>query len=90
PDHLVPEVDTGVPKEALKNLLVRLSTLPQGFRVHPKLKRFLEARKEMAEEKRPLDWAAAEALAFATLAVEGHRVRLTGQDALRGTFTQRH
>ncbi len=44
----------------------------------------------MAEERRPLDWAAAEALAFASLAVEGHRVRLTGQDALRGTFTQRH
>jgi len=90
PDHRVPEADTRVPKEALKNLLVRLATLPEGFRVHPKLKRFLEARREMAEEKRPVDWAAAEALAFATLAVEGHRVRLTGQDALRGTFTQRH
>ncbi|GAA5334222.1 MULTISPECIES: 2-oxoglutarate dehydrogenase E1 component [Thermus] len=90
PDHLVPEVETGVPKEALRNLLVRLATVPEGFQVHPKLKRFLEARLEMAEEKRPLDWAAAEALAFATLAAEGHRVRLTGQDALRGTFTQRH
>lgn len=90
PDHRVPEADTRVPKEALKNLLVRLSTPPEGFRVHPKLKRFLEARQEMAEEKRPVDWAAAEALALATLAVEGHRVRLTGQDALRGTFTQRH
>nr|WP_235283875.1 2-oxoglutarate dehydrogenase E1 component [Thermus sp. 2.9] len=90
PDHLVPEVETGVAKEALRNLLVRLATLPEGFQVHPKLKRFLEARLEMAEEKRPLDWAAAEALAFATLAAEGHRVRLTGQDALRGTFTQRH
>jgi len=89
-DRLVPEVETGVPLEALKNLLVRLASVPEGFQVHPKLKRFLEARREMAEEKRPLDWAAAEALAFASLAVEGHRVRLTGQDALRGTFTQRH
>jgi 2-oxoglutarate dehydrogenase E1 component len=89
-DRLVPEVDTGVPKEALKNLLLRLASVPEGFQVHPKLKRFLEARREMAEGKRPLDWAAAEALAFASLAVEGHRVRLTGQDALRGTFTQRH
>jgi 2-oxoglutarate dehydrogenase E1 component len=79
-----------VPLEALKNLLVRLASVPEGFQVHPKLKRFLEARREMAEERRPLDWAAAEALAFASLAVEGHRVRLTGQDALRGTFTQRH
>ncbi|WP_287928443.1 2-oxoglutarate dehydrogenase E1 component, partial [Thermus sp.] len=90
PDHLVPEVDTGVPKEALKELLLRLSAVPEGFQVHPKLKRFLEARKEMAEAKRPLDWAAAEALAFASLAAEGHRVRLTGQDVLRGTFSQRH
>jgi len=89
-DRLVPEVETGVPLEALKNLLVRLASVPEGFQVHPKLKRFLEARREMAEERRPLDWAAAEALAFASLAVEGHRVRLTGQDALRGTFTQRH
>ncbi len=89
-DRRVPEVETGVPLEALKNLLVRLASVPEGFQVHPKLKRFLEARLEMAEGKRPLDWAAAEALAFATLAVEGHRVRLTGQDALRGTFTQRH
>mgnify|MGYP001773417024 CR=1 FL=1 len=90
PDRLVPEADTAFPKEGLKNLLVRLGSVPEGFRVHPKLKRFLEARLEMAEEKRPVDWATAEALAFATLAVEGHRVRLTGQDALRGTFTQRH
>jgi 2-oxoglutarate dehydrogenase E1 component len=89
-DRLVPEVDTGVSQEALKNLLLRLASVPEGFQVHPKLKRFLEARREMAEGKRPLDWAAAEALAFASLAVEGHRVRLTGQDALRGTFTQRH
>jgi len=89
-DRLVPEVDTGVPMEALKHLLHRLASVPEGFQVHPKLKRFLEARREMAEGKRPLDWAAAEALAFASLAVEGHRVRLTGQDALRGTFTQRH
>ncbi|WP_018111054.1 2-oxoglutarate dehydrogenase E1 component [Thermus igniterrae] len=89
-DALVPEADTRVSKEVLKGLLVRLASVPEGFQVHPKLKRFLEARLEMAEEKRPLDWAAAEALAFASLAVEGHRVRLTGQDALRGTFTQRH
>ncbi|RTI38874.1 thiamine pyrophosphate-dependent enzyme, partial [Thermus scotoductus] len=51
PDHLVPEVDTGVPLEALKELLLRLSAVPEGFQVHPKLKRFLEARKEKAEAK---------------------------------------
>ncbi len=90
PDHLVPEADTAFPKEGLKNLLVRLSSVPEGFQVHPKLKRFLEARREMAEEKRPVDWSTAEALAMGSLAVEGHPVRMTGQDTLRGTFTQRH
>jgi 2-oxoglutarate dehydrogenase E1 component len=90
PDHLVPEADTSFPKEGLKNLLVRLSSVPEGFQVHPKLKRFLEARREMAEERRPVDWSAAEALALGSLAVEGHPVRFTGQDSLRGTFTQRH
>src|SRR4029434_10721383 len=47
-------------------------------------------RREMAQGKRPLDWAAAESLAFASLALEGYRVRLSGQDSARGTFSQRH
>jgi 2-oxoglutarate dehydrogenase E1 component len=54
------------------------------------LQRGLSARREMAEGKRPLDWSAAEALALATLATDGFRVRLTGQDTVRGTFSQRH
>jgi len=58
--------------------------------VHPKLERVLEQRREMARGERALDWAAGEALALATLAVEGHRVRMTGQDAERGTFSHRH
>ncbi|MER3536993.1 MAG: 2-oxoglutarate dehydrogenase E1 component [Thermus sp.] len=89
-DRAVPEVGTGVPLEALKGLLRGLARVPEGFSVHPKLKRFLEARLEMAEEKRPVDWSTAEALAMGSLAVEGHPVRMTGQDTLRGTFTQRH
>lgn len=89
-DRAVPEAETGVPLETLKGLLRGLARVPEGFRVHPKLKRFLEARLEMAEEKRPVDWSTAEALALGSLAVEGHPVRMTGQDTLRGTFTQRH
>jgi 2-oxoglutarate dehydrogenase E1 component len=50
----------------------------------------MRARREMAQGKRPLDWSAAESLAFATLATEGVPVRLTGQDTARGTFSQRH
>lgn len=89
-DSDVPEVDTGVPIERLQSLMTALTRLPEGFHLHPKLSRFLEARKEMAELKRPLDWAAAEALAFGSLAAEGHRIRMSGQDVVRGTFTQRH
>ena len=55
-----------------------LTQVPQGFRVHPKLARVLEARAEMGRGERPLDWGTAEALAFASLALEGRRVRLRG------------
>src|SRR5690606_4946646 len=73
PDASVEEVETGVPVARLGELLRRMTELPAGFTVHRKLERFLAARREMAAGKRPLDWAAAEALAFATLATEGHR-----------------
>jgi 2-oxoglutarate dehydrogenase E1 component len=65
-------------------------SVPQGFNVHPKLVKVLEARAEMARGQRPLDWATGEALAFASLALEGHRIRLLGQDSRRGTFSHRH
>jgi 2-oxoglutarate dehydrogenase E1 component len=84
------ETDTGVGIDVLAALLRKLATLPEGFRVHPKLERGLRARAEMADSRHPLDWAAAEALALATLATGGVRVRLTGQDSGRGTFSQRH
>ncbi|MGD0092811.1 MAG: 2-oxoglutarate dehydrogenase E1 component, partial [Planctomycetota bacterium] len=85
-----PELETSVPHGQLVRLLKALTTLPPGFHLHPKLARFIEHRQLMARVKKPLDWAAAEALAFATLAAEGHRVRLSGQDSCRGTFSQRH
>jgi 2-oxoglutarate dehydrogenase E1 component len=84
------ESDTGVEIKKLSALLRKLTELPDGFHVHPKLKRGLEARREMAGGKHPLDWSAAEALALATLATEGVRIRLAGQDTGRGTFSQRH
>ncbi len=90
PDGGVPEVETGVPKPRLIELLNKLCELPEGFHPHRKIVRFLENRRKMAREEKPLDWATAEALAFATLAVEGTRVRVTGQDTARGTFSQRH
>lgn len=84
------EVETGVPRDRLSELLLALTKVPEGFKVHPKIARFLAQRAEMARGERPLDFSAAEALAFATLAVEGHPVRLSGQDSERGTFSQRH
>ena len=67
-----------------------LTRLPEWFHPHAKITQWLHRRREMAAGARPLDWSAGEALAFATLAVEGYRVRLSGQDTPRGTFSQRH
>ncbi len=83
-------VSTGVDPRRLAHLLARLTDLPEGFEPHPRLKRWLQRRRAMAEGKEPLDWSAAEGLALATLATEGLRVRLSGQDCQRGTFSHRH
>jgi 2-oxoglutarate dehydrogenase E1 component len=84
------DVDTGVKHDVLVHLLRRLVSLPEGFQPHPKIQKFLEGREAMADGKQPLDWSAAEALALATLATQGLRVRLSGQDSQRGTFSHRH
>jgi 2-oxoglutarate dehydrogenase E1 component len=84
------EVDTGVPRETLQHLLTRLVDLPEGFQPHSKIQKLLETRLQMAGGSVPLDWSAGEALAMATLASQGLRVRLSGQDSQRGTFSHRH
>jgi 2-oxoglutarate dehydrogenase E1 component len=81
---------TAVPADKLKELLTKLIAVPEGFHVHHKLAQGLARRGEMIRGKRPLDWSACEALALASLAVEGRPIRLTGQDTARGTFSQRH
>ncbi len=90
PDEAKHDVATGVEQGRLGALLRRMTELPEGFHLHAKLRRFVESRREMAEGKRAIDWSAAEALALASLATEGVRVRLSGQDSERGTFSQRH
>jgi 2-oxoglutarate dehydrogenase E1 component len=90
PDRDVPEAGTGVDKDRLRELLLKLCEVPKGFQVHPKLQRWLENRRAMANGEQRLDWGAAEALALATLATEGARIRMTGQDCERGTFSHRH
>ncbi|HUR46279.1 MAG TPA: 2-oxoglutarate dehydrogenase E1 component, partial [Candidatus Saccharimonadales bacterium] len=83
-------VKTGLEKQQLAQLLEGQTKLPSHFHPHPKIRKFLENRKQMARGETPLDWSAAESLALASLAVQGHRVRLTGQDSGRGTFSHRH
>lgn len=84
------EVRTAVEAARLAELIKSQSHVPDGFQPHPKLKRLLDGRAQMAEGKAPLDWSAAESLAFASLATDGYRVRLSGQDSARGTFSHRH
>ncbi|HEY4896422.1 MAG TPA: multifunctional oxoglutarate decarboxylase/oxoglutarate dehydrogenase thiamine pyrophosphate-binding subunit/dihydrolipoyllysine-residue succinyltransferase subunit [Solirubrobacteraceae bacterium] len=90
-----PEVDTAVPAARLRELGAQLLRTPDGFTVHPKLVKQLERRREALAENAGdspggIDWAHAEALAFASLLTEGTPLRLTGQDTERGTFSQRH
>lgn len=82
--------DTGVPRERLSEILTNLTKLPEGFHLHPKLERFHEDRLAMAAGEKSVDWSAAEALAFGSLVLQGKRVRLSGQDCRRGTFSHRH
>jgi multifunctional 2-oxoglutarate metabolism enzyme len=84
------EPRTTVPKDTLLSLGDQLLRLPDGFELHRKLRPFLDRRREALEAGGPIDWAHAEALAFASLLALGVPVRLTGQDSERGTFSQRH
>ena len=84
------EVDTGVPLETIRQVAAGLTSAPDTLHVHPKVRKLLEQRAEMAAGKRRLDFGMAEALAFGTLAAGGVPIRMTGQDSARGTFNQRH
>src|SRR5260221_216196 len=84
------EVDTGLSPERLEEIAAGLVRVPDGFHVHPKIVKLLEQRSEMGHGKRAVDYGFAEALAFASIVLEGNPIRLTGQDTQRGTFNQRH
>ncbi len=90
PDASVPTVETSIPRAQLVTLLEAQTRVPEDFTPHKTIKRLLGQRAEMAADKRPLDWATAESLAFASLLVDGVTVRLSGQDSERGTFSHRH
>jgi len=82
--------DTHLPIEELRRLAERVTTVPQGFKLHTTVARVLEARRQMGDGKLAVDWGMAETLAYASLVANGYDVRLSGQDCGRGTFAHRH
>ncbi len=84
------DIDTAVKAEALPRLAKKLSQTPADFVVHPRVAKVLSDRIAMASGDAPMDWGCAELLAYATLLEDGHNIRLSGQDAGRGTFSHRH
>lgn len=83
-------VTTGIPKERIFQLMGQATTIPEGFILHPRVEKIIEARLAMGRGDERFDWGGAETLAYASLVEEGIGVRLSGQDSGRGTFFHRH
>jgi 2-oxoglutarate dehydrogenase E1 component len=83
-------VDTTATLDSIQSLSKKLLTLREGFTLHPRVAKIFEDRAKMAAGELPMDWGFAETMAYATLANEGFNIRLSGQDARRGTFFHRH
>jgi 2-oxoglutarate dehydrogenase E1 component len=86
----IPDFDTGVPKSRLIEVADCLTAYPDGFEAHPKLSKIIEKRVETVHVGEGIEWGSAEALAFGSLVQEGIKIRLSGQDSCRGTFSHRH
>ncbi|WP_201456848.1 2-oxoglutarate dehydrogenase E1 component [Chlamydia sp. 17-3921] len=84
------DLDVSLSKDTLKHIGSRLCGIPKHFSPHPKLKSLFDKRLKMVSGEIGCDWAMAEELAFASLLIEGFSLRLSGQDSIRGTFSQRH
>ncbi|MBX3615851.1 2-oxoglutarate dehydrogenase E1 component [Nitrosomonas sp.] len=84
------KVKTGISLQMLKQLSIRLTDTPEGFKLHPRVEKIIADRRLMGKGELPLDWGMAENLAYAALLKEGYPVRLSGQDSGRGTFFHRH
>jgi 2-oxoglutarate dehydrogenase E1 component len=90
PDSGVPEAATSFSKSKLLATLEELATMPQGFHANSKALKILQQRRDRAAAGQALDWGTGEHLAFATILLDGHGIRFSGQDARRGTFSHRH
>lgn len=82
--------ETAIKKETFNEVANALTTVPEGYPLHKTIGRFLDNRRKALTEGEGIDWATGEAMAFGSLLTEGYPVRLAGQDATRGTFSQRH
>ena len=82
--------ETSITREQVDIVTKAMTTVPDGLNIHSKLQRVIDGRKKALESGENIDWATAEHLAFGTLLLDGHPVRLSGQDSCRGTFSQRH
>jgi 2-oxoglutarate dehydrogenase E1 component len=83
-------VETGLPMSELQSLATRVTTIPADFKLHPRVEKVIADRRQMGLGQLPLDWGMAETLAYASLLTQGFGVRISGQDAGRGTFFHRH
>ena len=88
--EVLPHLPTAVEDSTLKHIAQKIGNAPESFNVHKNLKRILAGRTKTVEDGKNIDMATAEALAFGSLCMEGHHVRVSGQDVERGTFSQRH
>jgi 2-oxoglutarate dehydrogenase E1 component len=90
-DYSHAPVNTSIPADVVKRIAEQMVKVPDDFAWHPTIKKLAEKRRDaMLSETDPMDWAMGEALAFGSLILEGHVVRLSGQDCRRGTFSHRH
>jgi 2-oxoglutarate dehydrogenase E1 component len=89
-DLAAPVPACAIDRAMIERVVSGMTTFPAEFHLHPKLRGFVDRRREALEKNLPVDWAYGEALAFGSLALQGTRVRLSGEDSGRGTFTQRH
>lgn len=90
PEDFEQSPETGISKEAVKKVADALTTIPKGFKPIKQIEKQLKQRKDMFFKEKSLNWAAGELLAYGSLLIDGKKVRLTGQDVQRGTFSHRH
>lgn len=90
PEKYIENCDTTVPEHEIKRLSERLTTFPDNFKLHNRVRKIMDDRRAMGNGTTSFDWGMAENLAYASLLVSGYGVRITGEDVCRGTFFHRH